>query len=310
MSRVLITGGGGFIGRHCLPFLCERDMEVHAVTSPRRSLEGLPQGPRIVWHQADLLDNKAVSSLVEAVRPTHLLHLAWHTTPIECWTSDANLDWIASSLHLLRCVVEAGGRRVVMTGSCAEYDWSAGLCSEAATPLVPTTLYGSCKQALFQVSGAFADKHDIEWSWGRIFYVYGPHEHRQRLVPSVICSLLHKQKAICSQGRHKRDFLYVEDVARALVCLLDSQVTGAVNIGSGTALAIRDLALSIGEQLGSPELVQLGAEERPDGESPLVVADITRLKSEIGFSPRFDIATGIGESIDWWRRELSAVTAR
>ena len=88
MKRVLVTGATGFVGRWTLPCLVDRGFEVHAVS--RRA--DPPPRDGVTWRRLDLLDG-AIEALVRQVRPTHLLHFAWETTPLEYWVSLDNLRW-------------------------------------------------------------------------------------------------------------------------------------------------------------------------------------------------------------------------
>ena len=130
-----------------------------------------------------------------------------------------------------------------------------------------------------------------------------PREHRQRLVSSVILSLLAGQPAKCSHGRQIRDYLHVQDVADGLVGLLDSAVTGAVNVSSGQATTLREIVLSIGRQLERPELIQLGAIPARANDVALVIGENTRLVAEVGWQQRYDLDAGIRQTIDWWQSQ-------
>ncbi|HLW67463.1 MAG TPA: NAD-dependent epimerase/dehydratase family protein [Gemmataceae bacterium] len=165
MHKVLLTGASGFLGRHCVEVLGTQ-FEVHAVS---RSLE-TPAAPNIHWHQIDLFRRESVAELLRQVRPSHLLHLAWVTDPATYRDSAANLDWLAASVHLLRAFADNGGQRVVVAGSCAEYDWSYGVCDEATTPVRPANLYGICKNALREVLEAYARQTGLSAAWGRVFF--------------------------------------------------------------------------------------------------------------------------------------------
>lgn len=300
MKRVLLTGATGFIGRHAGPLLLEQGYEVHAVTSSE-----VPAGSDgLLWRQADLLDPTSADSLVTEIEPTHLLHLAWYTVPGKFWTARQNVDWLEASLRLLRAFAAAGGRRAVMAGSCAEYDWSHGRCSEAETPLAPATLYGSCKNALQSVGSSFASEAGFSFGWGRIFFVYGPFEDPARLVPSVAKSLLEGVPAAVSSGEQLRDFVYSEDVAAAFAQLLDSDVKGPLNIGSGRAVAIKDIVSLIGTATGRPELIRFGEVPERPGDPPLLVADTRRMESELGWSPSVPVEAGIERTVEWWRTRI------
>jgi nucleoside-diphosphate-sugar epimerase len=301
MKKVLVTGATGFVGRHSLTSLSARGYEVHAVTS----LENAPaiDAPGVVWHRADLLDRAQVFALVSKVTPSHLLHFAWYAVPGKFWTSPENLRWVQASLDLLRAFKEAGGRRVVAAGTCAEYEWGrAEPCSEASTPLRPATLYGACKHSLRLMIEAYSRQEGLSAAWGRVFFLYGPHEHPDRLVASVIRSLLRGDEARCTHGQQVRDILHVADVADAFAALLDSEVEGAVNIAAGRAVVLRDVINEIGEKLARQDLIRLNAIAAPTGEPRIIVADTKRLNEEVGWRPQRDLSAGLDETIEWWRK--------
>jgi len=295
--RVLVTGAGGFIGRHCLPVLISNGFEVHAadVFVPEEKPYGLH------WHQVDLLDTKQTYELLATICPTHLLHFAWYAKPGEYWNSIENIRWVEGSLNLLREFHTKGGKRVVMAGTCAEYDWRFGYCSEHVTLLVPSTLYGTCKNALQHLLTKYSQVTGLSSAWGRIFFLYGPYENRNRLVSSVILNLLQNKTAQCSHGNQVRDFLYVEDVASAFVSLLTSHVNGPVNVASGCPVTLREVVLAAADCLGARERVQFGALPAMEQEPPLIVGDSRRLADEVGWRPSLDLATGIAQTVRYWK---------
>jgi len=299
MKKVLLTGASGFIGRHCIPLLISHGYEVHAITSK----EVPPNQPSVKWHSLNLLETKAVDSFMAEVKPTHLLHLAWDVMPGKYLTASENLPWVQASLNLILNFQQQGGQRVVIAGTCFEYDWQYGYCKESITPLVPNTFYGTCKHSLQTILAAFAQQTQLSSAWGRIFFLYGPHEYPQRLVSSVINALLKNQPAKCSHGNQIRDFLHVQDVASAFVALLDSEITGAVNIASGIPVTLKSVIFEIANLIGNPELVQLGAISSPPNEPHLLVGDIGRLENEIKWQPKYSLSQGLQHTISWWKSE-------
>ncbi len=296
MRKVLLTGATGFIGRHCLPMLLARGYEVHAVTSR----EPGEAAQHVHWHKVDLVGPGKASELLARVSPDYLLHFAWYAVPRKYWESLENLRWVQTSLELLGAFAAQAGKRVVMAGSCAEYDWRDGECSEDNTPLLPATLYGTCKHSLQMMLQSVSHQTGLSSAWGRIFYLYGPHEYPTRLVSSVIRALLRGEPAPCSDGCQVRDFLYVEDVASAFVALLESEVQGPVNIASGIPVPVKSVVARIGEKIGRPDLIRLGA-LAPKHAPPRLVATTQRLRDEVGWRAQYDLDTGLDRTIDWWR---------
>ncbi len=300
MSRVLITGATGFIGRHCLAHLQARGHEVHATTS-RPPVP--PPGPNVRWHHCDLLDRRQGASVLGEVRPELLLHLAWYVNPADYKTSPENRRWTQASEAFLREFAERGGRRVVVSGTCFEYEAGSGPAEESRTPLRPATPYAEAKFALYRRLGEILPAPS--WAWARIFYLYGPFEPPSRLVASAVRSLLQDRPALCTGGEQVRDFLYVDDVASALVTLLESDVCNAVNVGSGQPISIRILLQALGEKLNKTDLIRLGAIATPPLDPAFLVADVRRLSQEVGWRPQFDLSSGLDRTIAWWRRRLA-----
>lgn len=300
--RVLVTGASGFIGRCVLEPLVERGFEVHAVT--RR--DPPPQAPAAVrWHRADLLALGAHDALLAASAPTHLLHLAWYGEHGRFWTSAENVSWAAATLALVQAFAARGGLRAVVAGTCAEYRWGdAGPCVEGLTPLEPATLYGVAKHATRTLLEAAASEFGLELAWGRIFFVYGPGEAPGRLVAAVARALVAGERVATGDGTQIRDFMHVADVAAAFAALLDSPVTGAVNIASGQGWRLRDVITAIGAAAGGAELLDIAALAPRPGDPQALVADVARLRDEVGFVPAIELRDGIEHTVAWWRDEL------
>jgi nucleoside-diphosphate-sugar epimerase len=298
MKRILVTGAGGFIGRHVMQQLVGGEHEVHAVYSQH-------QGPvdvdsSCMTHTVDLLAPGTMTRLIEAVRPEYLMHLAWCAKPGVYWSSPENLLWVRATLELLQAFQCQGGQHAVMVGSCAEYDWQYGYCREETTPLVPATVYGRCKNATRELAEVFAQVHDMPIAWARIFNAYGPYEAPGRLVPAVISALLKGEPARCSHGEQWRDFLHAADVASALVMLLQSKAEGAFNIGSGQPVRLREVVEYLASQLNAVDLLHMGAIAVAADDPPLLVADNQRLV-KLGWKAQFDLQHGLDNTLAWWR---------
>lgn len=297
VSSVMVTGATGFIGRHCLPLLRQAGYRVHAVSSRAAGEEA----GGVHWIQCDLLDRDSLRRLMAEVRPSHLLHLAWCTDHDNYWWSDQNIRWLQSSLELLCAFREAGGKRVVMTGSCAEYKFECGYCVEDNAVTEPATLYGAAKNALGKTLQAYTAARELSSAWARMFFLYGPYENPARLVPSMVNALLSGSVAECTHGRQVRDYLHVEDAAAALTTLLDSDLCGPVNIGSGRPVLVRELIHAIGDITGRGDLIRLGARPAPESEPPVVLADTRRLRRELGWAPGICLRDGMERTVAWWR---------
>jgi nucleoside-diphosphate-sugar epimerase len=290
VATVLATGASGFLGRHCLEELVCHGFRVHAVSRTR--LTTAADG--ITWHDLDLLDREAVGGLMRALRPSHLLHLAWVTTPDRYRYSPENLDWLEASLALVRAFGEHGGQRFVGVGSSAEYAVGAGACTEETTPIRPASLYGQCKAACWMATEAYALRYGFSAAWARVFLPYGPGDAPQRLIPSLLTALAAGTPIDVTDGSQVRDFVHVTDIAELLVRLLaTSQARGAFNVGTGRGTAVREVIERVADHFHARELVRFGARPGRDDEPPSLIADMTKVERVLGWCTPTSIESGL-----------------
>jgi nucleoside-diphosphate-sugar epimerase len=216
------------------------------------------------------------------------IHLAWYVEPGKYLESPLNDKCRDDSLALIK---STPCRRWVVAGTCFEE--------------FPTTRSARAKRDLYLE----LEKLDIELAWTRLFYLYGPREHPRRFVPSVINALLAGKPAPLTKGDEIRDFLHVEDVAAGIVAVAVSKLTGIVQVGSGLPVTVREVATEIAGIIGRPELLQFGAYQPATTDPPSLVADNARLRST-GWRPRYDLASGLRATIEWWRQHPPAAPAR
>jgi nucleoside-diphosphate-sugar epimerase len=300
-KRVIVTGGTGFIGRQTIPFLIDRGYRVHSVGRGKLPLDLAVLERRHPDHfqhrPLELLDPLATTEYLKEVKASHLLHLAWDTRHGLFWTSPENTSWLESSRSLISSFIEHGGSRIVGAGTCAEYEWEGTDLVENKTPLRPSTPYGKAKLALRD----FIRECGVSNAWGRVFHLFGPYETDKRLVSSACLSLLKGEPFAATKGTQVRDFSSTVDVAEGFVALLDSQVTGDINIASGEARTIADILTYLGKLAGRPELIRLGEREAPPHDPPRITASVARLHDDVGFRYRTSGNERLAETFEWWK---------
>lgn len=300
---VLLTGARGLVGRWVLRSLLNAGEEVHAVA--RAIPDQVAGDDGVSWHVADLLDGRERQQLLARTRPEHLVHLAWETTHGRFWDSPLNAAWEEATVDLVRRARESGTQRVVVAGTCAEYDWTrlddvGGVCSESSTPLGPVTQYGKAKLRTFERLAGLPEAES--WlAWGRVFSPFGPGEDPRRLLPSLVVALLEGRPATVASPGLVRDYLHAADVGRGLAALLLSDVCGAVNVASGSGVSLGGLAAELARLVGRPDLLRLGGGSRRESEPMRLVADVARLREEVGSRPTLALTEGLQDVIAWWR---------
>jgi nucleoside-diphosphate-sugar epimerase len=301
--KALVTGASGYIGRHTLLPLLESGCEVCAIA--RRRNVDWPHGVRVLT--LDLFDDAARQEAFAEISPEWLLHLAWYAEHGKFWEAKENVAWLSLSIRMLGEFAQNGGQRVVVSGTCAEYRLNDEPCREASTPLEPRSLYGICKATLFKFLEAGAARLGLSYAWGRIFLLYGSSESEGRLIPATARALLEGRPVLCTHGGQVRDFMHVEDVARALVQILTSGVSGPVNIGSGQPISIAQAVGELARRAGQPHLLRLGALPPREDDVPILIPDIARLRDEVGFRPALTLGEGLQRTLAWWEDRLGSV---
>jgi nucleoside-diphosphate-sugar epimerase len=296
-KQVLLTGATGFIGQHVVDELITRGYEVHALV---RS-EGLAPKEHVVWHQLDVLDLAAVDAFFAEHSFKSLIHLAWYVGP-KCHSSDVNLDWLVATLSMLKSFKEYGGKTFLGAGTCSEYEYKYGYLKEDETPTDPQTLYGNGKNAVFHVAKVYCKQNGIDFKWSRIFNLYGPHEKPQRLMPAVINSCLRSEDVKVSDCLKFQDYLHVEDTARGIVDVFESNLDGAVNICSGQPVQLRTIVNKIAELTNFKGKILWGAIPAAFGDD-VVVGNNEKLKS-LGWKPKYSLEEGLKATICWWQQQL------
>ncbi len=279
-ERLLLTGATGFVGRACVAPLLAKGFEVHAAARAPGDL------PRVTWHKVDLLDEGSSRALLRDLRPTSVVHAAWYVAHGKFWTAPENEVWVAATEAFAAAFREVGGRRFIGIGTCAEYADAAG-ADEAPWPetrlVAPVTPYGRAKAECAACLARIAKRTGLSVAWARLFHLFGAGEHPQRLVPSIVRALQEGREAHCASGVPVRDFCSTWFVGKALAALAASDVTGPVNVASGEGRSIAFIARFLADTAGRPELLRLGALPDRPGEVPCMVAEVRRLRREVGF---------------------------
>lgn len=296
MDTILVTGASGFLGNAVITQLVmQKKYHVIAAISGRRDVL-FPSEVQV--EKCDLLDEIARTRLVERVRPDVLCHLAWGQESSDYRSSPENLKWLEASSSLLRTFAVFSGRRFIFAGSCTEYDNRCGRAQEEPEIQV-MSLYGECKRAFYHVMENFCKLMSIQCVNARLFTIYGggdPHEFGA--IPYAIRSFMRKELVVCKSPNTIRDYIYIEDAAKAIDLLVDSNCCGAVNISSGCPLSMRTIFTLIAQEMGCEQLLLF---ENNDVSGQILVGDNHVLREIIGLKSFTLFEEGIKSTIQWWK---------
>lgn len=282
--RILVTGSNGFIGQHLVPVVGKAGT-VYTCTS----------------QECDLLDSKAVTAFLREVMPTHCVHLAWYTQR-DYAKNRLNIAWLEASQHLIREFYAYGGKRFVGVGTCFEYTLveSASLAENSST--LPHTLYGKCKLALGAYLRNFGTKNHVSWAWCRPFFITGPGESLQRLIPAACAALLRNETFYSKNHTRILDYMDVRDVANAISQVLHSDFQGKINIAAGKGQVVGEMLARIVKIINNGRDINRTAQLSKEKD---IVADVAILKNIIKYNPRYSLQETLVACLEDVRRRVN-----
>jgi UDP-glucose 4-epimerase len=302
--RVLVTGGAGFIGSSVARVLLEEGHEVTVLDNLSKGFRSLiPEGARFI--DGDL---ENIEALPEWLRGHDaVIHMAAF---IEVARSVGEPlifaeNNIMNSVRLLEGMRKADVGKIVFSSSATVYGTPKSLPMREDDPLgAQSNPYGASKVATEAFVATYNALHDFDAMVLRYFNPYGPgemHEPETHAIPNFIrAALAGKPIPLYWNGEQVRDFIYVDDLARAHTAVLEQKGLGYFNIGSETGSKIIDVVNLIKELTGSDVPIEdLG--ERP-GDVHASYASSEKLMGATSWRPLVDLREGLGRTIEWERR--------
>jgi len=303
MKRVVITGPTGAIGVALIEELISHDIEVIAVVRPgSKRKKNIPCHELVQVVECDL---NQLSRLVENPFVTEkpcdtFYHLGWDGT---FGNSRNNMQGqllnIQYTLDAVSVAKQLGCTRFVGAGSQAEYGRTEEMLN-ASVPTFPENGYGIAKLCAGQMSRIQCEQEGMEHIWTRILSIYGPYDGMNTMVMSVIRTLLKGEKPASTKGEQQWDYLYAKDAGYAMCLLGEKGISGKTYcIGSGKTRLLREYIEVIRDQIDTKLPLGIGEIPYADRQVMHLCADITELKEDTGFAPRYEFKRGIAETIAW-----------
>jgi nucleoside-diphosphate-sugar epimerase len=297
-----VSGATGFVGSHVARALLGQGYEVAVLVRPRSDTRRIADIlPRLFPIAADLEALPAAAPAIAAFAPAVTVHLAWAGVPGHDRDDPRQSGNVHATTSLLETVRAAGCRTWIGFGSQAEYGMADRPLAEDA-PTHPFTLYGMSKLCTGWLCRRICAMHDLRYVWLRLFSAYGPADRPTWLIPYVIAALLRGERPRLTAGTQRCDYLFVEDVADAVVRLVASpDAAGVFNVGSGEPLPVRRLVERIRDLVDPGVPLHFGDIPYPAEQVAHLEADTTRLRKETGWAPRVGLDEGLRRTIAWHR---------
>ena len=303
MSRVLVTGGGGFLGSHLVERL---EAEGHDVFVARS-------------HDYDLTRFDDAEQMFRDAQPELVFHLAAEVGGIGSNRANPGRYWYANLMmgaHVLELARVHATRKIVIAGTVCAYpkfapvpfsedDLWNGYPEETNAP------YGVAKKAILVGANAYRDQYGLDAIFLLPANLYGPRDNfdleSSHVIPALIRKMLEAESVVTlwGDGSPTREFLYVDDCARALQLAADRYDGAApVNLGTGVETSIRELAETIADLTGFDGEIVWDT-SMPNGQ-PRRKLDASRARELFGFEATTSLRDGLEQTIAWYRERVSA----
>lgn len=292
--RVFVTGGTGFIGKEVVNKLKKEGYNLLLLS---RTLKGSnKEGIKVI--KGNLRNILSWQNQLKIFNPDAAIHIAWEGLPDHsAHISKLNLEY---SLNLTELLANIGCKRLIITGSGWEYGPQSGKMSED-TPCKLFDAFTAAKRALHMLGQEIANEKNMEFIWTRLFYVYGPAQQPKALIPHLINSAKSGKWPEIRNPKAKNDFIYVEDVAEALIKILNKgKNNNTYNIGSGKLTSVADIVKYVFDRFGIKNVYHENRQEAKDLAFNYSFADTSKIKREIGWYPKTSTKEGIEKTISYY----------
>lgn len=305
--KVLVTGGAGFIGSHVVDRLLEEDHQVAVVddlsTGKERNLN-----PDATFYKLDICDFIALEEVFRLERPQIVNHHAAHVDvrrSVKEPSFDARVN-ILGSLNLLELSRRHGVEKFIYisTGG-AVYGEPRYLPVDESHPIQPISPYGVSKHAGELYLIAYREAFGMRSTILRYPNVYGPRQdpHGEAGVVAIFSELMlvGERPTIFGDGGKTRDYVYVDDIVRANLLVMDRSGDGEIyNLGWGKEVTDFEIFRAVRDAVGA-KVEPIYGEKRP-GEVERICLDSTKARQELGWEPTVPLEEGIPRAVEYYRR--------
>ncbi len=311
MKRVIITGATGFVGANLARRLLQDGHALHLLVRPGyKSWRIAEIRGQVRLHELHLHDNDAVSKVVGQIQPEWIFHLAVHGA--YSWET----DWeqmirtnIQGTMSLLSACLKTSFEAFVNTGSSSEYGFKDHAPAENEA-LEPNSHYAVTKAAATMFCRQTAHAHKVHVPTLRLYSAFGPFEEPGRLLPTLILNGLKGRLPSLADPNVARDFVYVNDVVDAYLLATQNHSSdpGPVyNVGTGVQTTLRELVEISRQVMNISEEPAWNSMPNRKWDANVWVSDNQKIRAELGWQPRHDVAEGMRLMREWFARGIPPV---
>ncbi|MSU55010.1 MAG: NAD-dependent epimerase/dehydratase family protein [Candidatus Taylorbacteria bacterium] len=306
MKIIVVTGGAGFIGSNTVELLCDLGFHVRVIDDLSFGYRDFVD-PRAEFTQASIGDREKVLKILNGADA--VIHFA--ASSIIKFSIENPAFYIQNNILngtvLLEAMRETGVKKIIFSSSASVYGEPDRVPIQEGDSKRPLQPYGATKLAFEAILSAYYNSYGIESVSLRYFNAYGPRDEQKpatRAVPMWIKEILSGETVKTYwKGSQRRDYVFVKDIAKAHVDVLDLKGCHVFNIGSGEGVLMKDILSEIISLTGKSPTVEDQGERM--GDPKILVADISSIKKAVGWQPKFNLHDGLLETVSYYKKRLN-----
>ncbi|WHY76917.1 dTDP-glucose 4,6-dehydratase [Neobacillus sp. WH10] len=309
--KLLVTGGAGFIGSNFVRYMVNKypnyqivNLDLLTYAGNLENLKDIEKAPNYTFVRGDIADREFINGLFQTEKFDYVLNFAAESH-VDRSITDPGIfvqTNIQGTLALLDAAKTFGVAKYLQVSTDEVYGTlgETGYFTEE-TPLAANSPYSASKAGADLLVRAYHETFGLPVNITRCSNNYGPFHFPEKLIPLMIINALHdKELPIYGDGLNIRDWLHVEDHCQAIDLVLHNGRDGEVyNVGGNNERTNIDIVKTILKQLGKPESLMKFVKDRP-GHDRRYAIDATKLRTELGWSPKYNFDTGIEQTINWY----------
>jgi len=319
MTRLLVTGGAGFIGSNFVRLLLAEQPDCFIVNLDKltyagnlENLEGFLKNPNHVFVKADICDGKTVEDIIDKNKIDTIVNFAAESHVDRSITEpkifvETN---VTGTLTLLQAACDKKIKRFIQISTDEVYGelGPTGKFTEE-TPLSPNSPYSASKAAADLLVKAFGHTWGLNFNITRCSNNYGPYQFPEKMIPLMINNALNdKSLPVYGDGLNVRDWIHVEDHCRAVWKVLTDGKSGEVyNIGSSNEKANLEVVKTILKLVGKPQSLITYVKDRP-GHDKRYAIDSSKINNQLGWHATTKFEQGMKNTIDWYLQNKKWLT--
>ncbi|KSV57509.1 NAD-dependent epimerase/dehydratase family protein [Acetivibrio ethanolgignens] len=305
IKKAVITGATGAVGISLIKELINQGIQVTAICHKNsKRIINIPDSSLVQIIECNMDEYSILKCTLNDTFDA-FFHLAWDGTYGK-YRDDLQIQLlnVKYTLDAVSLAKTLGCKVFIGAGSQSEYGHVEGVIT-STTPCNPDNGYGIAKLAAGQMSRIKCNELGIRHIWCRIISLYGPYDGNQTMVMSLIKQLLNNERPKCTYGNQIWDYIYNKDAARALRFMAENGKNNEIYcLGSGKSRFLKDYILDIKDAINPNAQIGFGEIDYYPHQVMHLEVDISNLKKDVGFEPKYTFLQGIRETVDWYKEHI------